>query len=153
MKHAPFLRWLLMVVPLAVVGVIAGKLGLYHEIYVQDKSWISFTIFAIFIIASLWCGRQTFKGSPSGSQFGWFVSDACLTLGMIGTIVGFLMMFSGGINISAGDTAGIQRLLGRFGVGIGTALYTTLVGLVCSMMLKLQLFNLGHALGQINDNE
>jgi hypothetical protein len=28
--------------------------------------------------------------------------------------------------------------------GVSTALYTTLVGLVCSSLLKLQYFNLGH---------
>jgi hypothetical protein len=33
--------------------------------------------------------------------------------------------------------------------GVSTALYTTLVGLVCSILLKLQYFNLGHALRRL----
>ncbi|MEM3000584.1 MAG: MotA/TolQ/ExbB proton channel family protein [Nitrososphaerales archaeon] len=142
---------MLIVVPITVLAIIAGKLGVYREIYIQDKSWLSFTILSIFIAATVWCGIQTYKLSANGLQFIWFVSDACLTIGMIGTIIGFLIMFSDGIVIVPGDIAGIQRLLSRFGVGVGTALYTTLVGLVCSLVLKLQLFNICHALGQIKD--
>jgi hypothetical protein len=151
MKHVPFLRWLLIAVPLTVVAIFAHFFGFYHSIYENDKSWISFTVLVIFALASVWVGYQTKQLSLKGSQFLWMVSDMCLTLGMIGTIVGFLMMLMGGFSIQSGDVAGIQALLVRFSTGLGTALYTTLVGLVCSMLLKLQLFNLGHALGQIKD--
>lgn len=151
MKHVPFLRWLLIVVPLTVVAIFAHFFGFYQSIYESDKSWISFTVLGIFTLASIWTGYQTKQLSLKGSQFLWMVSDMCLTLGMIGTIVGFLMMLVGGFSIQSGDAAGIQALLARFSVGLGTALYTTLVGLICSMLLKLQLFNLGHALGQIKD--
>lgn len=151
MKHVPFLRWLLITVPLTVAAIFAYFAGFYGDIYENDKSWISFTVMAIFALQSLYIGYQTKKRSVSGTQFGWFVSDACLTLGMIGTIVGFLMMLHGGFTISSDDAQSIQRLLGRFSVGLGTALYTTLVGLICSLLLKLQLFSLGHALGQIKD--
>lgn len=150
-KHIPFLRWLLIVIPVTVVAIIAGFLGLYQSIYENDKSWISFSVLAMFVAQSALIGYRTLTLSLKGTQFGWMVSDMCLTLGMIGTIVGFLMMLVGGFSVQGGDTAGIQALLARFSVGLGTALYTTLVGLICSMLIKLQLFNLGYALGQIKD--
>lgn len=152
MKNVPFLRWLLIIVPVTVMLIVAKSLGLYSDIYEYDKSFISFTVLAMFILQSMFIGFKTYSSDLRGSQFGWFVSDTCLTLGMIGTIVGFLMMLRGGFSISSGDAAGIQALLARFSIGLGTALYTTLVGLVCSMLLKLQLFNLGHSLGQIKDD-
>ncbi len=151
MKHIPFLRWLLIVIPVTVVAIISGFLGLYQSIYENDKSWISFSVLGIFVLQSIWIGYQTYALRLKGTQFGWMVSDMCLTLGMIGTIVGFLMMLVGGFTVASGDTAGIQALLARFSIGLGTALYTTLVGLICSMLIKLQLFNLGYALGQIKD--
>lgn len=151
MKHLPFLRWLLIVVPLTVLAIFAHSFGFYHAVYEADKSWISFAILRIFSIASVWTGYQTKQMSLKGTQFLWMVSDMCLTLGMIGTIVGFLMMLQGGFTITQGDAQGIQSLLARFSVGLGTALYTTLTGLIASMLLKVQLFNLGHALGQIKD--
>ena len=150
-NQLPFLRWLLIVVPLTVIAIFAHFFGFYESIYENDKSWISFSVLGIFTLASIWIGCQTKRLSLKGTQFLWMTSDMCLTLGMIGTIVGFLMMLVGGFSIQSGDAAGIQALLARFSVGLGTALYTTLVGLVCSMLLKLQLFNLGYALGQIKD--
>jgi hypothetical protein len=151
-NNVPFLRWLLIIVPVTVMLIIAQHFGLYQDIHEYDKSFISFTVLAMFILQSMFVGFKTYSSDSRGSQFGWFVSDACLTLGMIGTIVGFLMMLRGGFTIASGDAAGIQALLARFSVGLGTALYTTLAGLVCSMLLKLQLFNLGHSLGQIKDD-
>ena len=150
-NQLPFLRWLLIVVPLTVIAIFAHFFGFYESIYENDKSWISFSVLGIFTLASIWIGCQTKRLSLKGTQFLWMTSDMCLTLGMIGTIVGFLMMLVGGFSIQSGDAAGIQALLARFSVGLGTALYTTLVGLICSMLLKLQLFNLGYALGQIKD--
>lgn len=151
MNHVPFLRWLLIAVPLTVAAIFAYFAGFYGDVYDADKSWISFSVMGMFAIQSAYVGYQTKNHTLKGTQFGWFISDACLTLGMIGTIVGFLMMLHGGFTITSGDAEGIQNLLARFSIGLGTALYTTLVGLVCSMLLKLQLFNLGHALGQIKD--
>jgi len=150
-NQLPFLRWLLIVVPLTVIAIFAHFFGFYESIYQNDKSWISFSVLGIFTLASIWIGCQTKQMSLKGTQFLWMTSDMCLTLGMIGTIVGFLMMLVGGFSVQSGDAAGIQALLARFSVGLGTALYTTLVGLICSMLLKLQLFNLGYALGQIKD--
>ena len=151
MKHLPFLRWLLIMVPLTVLAIFAHYFNFYQAIYEADKSWISFGVLGIFTLSSVWVGYKTKQLSLKGTQFLWMVSDMCLTLGMIGTIVGFLMMLQGGFTIAQGDAQGIQSLLARFSVGLGTALYTTLMGLICSMLLKLQLFNLGHALGQIKD--
>jgi len=136
---------------MTVLLILAQYLGLYQDMYEYDKSFISFAILGLFSLQSMYVGYRTYTLDTRGSQFGWFISDSCLTLGMIGTIVGFLMMLKGGFTLSSGDVAGMQALLARFSIGLGTALYTTLVGLVCSMLLKLQLFNLGHALGSIKD--
>ena len=153
MKHnnVPFLRWLLIAVPVTVMLILCQYLGLYNDIYEYDKSFISFAVLGLFALQSMYVGYKTYTLNTKGSQFGWFVSDSCLTLGMIGTIVGFLMMLKGGFTLTTGDASGMQALLARFSIGLGTALYTTLAGLVCSILLKLQLFNLGHALGQIRD--
>lgn len=152
-NNTPFLRWLLIAVPITVMLVMSKYFGFYQDVYDYDKSFISFAILGLFLLQSLFVGYKTYTLDNSGSQFGWFMSDNCLTLGMIGTIVGFLMMLKGGFTLSSSDATGMQALLARFSVGLGTALYTTLVGLICSVLLKLQLFNLGHALGSIKDNE
>lgn len=152
MKYNPFLRWLLIVVPLAVIMFLAGQMGFYKELYLKDKSWLSYTTLVIFVLSTVWCGRMTYRMDDKHIEFGWFMSDQCLTLGMIGTVVGFLMMLTGGVDPAhAKDISSVQSILAKFSIGLSTALYTTLVGLICSMFLKLQLFNLAHTI-ELNKN-
>ena len=73
---------------------------------------------------------------------GWFVSDICLTLGMIGTVAGFIYMLSSSFaNIDVSNVSSLQGVLSHMSAGMATALYTTAAGLVSSAFLKLQYFN------------
>ncbi len=80
------------------------------------------------------------------SEIGWFCSEFCLTLGMIGTVLGFIMMLGEFGKVDAGDVTSIQKLLSGMSLGMATALYTTIVGLVCGSLLKIQYFNLAQSL-------
>ena len=70
--------------------------------------------------------------------FGHFVSDALLKLGLLGTIVGFILMLLPVSEIDAFEPALMQQLLAGMSEGMAVALYTTLAGLVTSTLLKLQ---------------
>ena len=82
---------------------------------------------------------------------GWFISDQCFTLGMIGTVIGFILMLASFGNVNVQDVKSVQDVLGSLGSGMATALYTTLVGLVCGLILKVQYFNLGSGLDDIRE--
>ena len=143
-NHAPFLRWWLVVVPASVGVFFAHQYGFFHELQYADKSYRGFVILAILTAMTMWIGRLTYKMDQSGLQFGWFVSDQCLTLGMIGTVIGFIMILGSGFNNYDAENA--KELMDKISGGLGTALYTTLMGLISSALLKLQLFNLTRAL-------
>lgn len=143
----------------ALMSMFSYHLGVFHEIWAKDASYLSFATLALFYGMSVWCGVKTFRvctwnGCCSGrlvhfrnqEEIGWFASELCLTLGMLGTIVGFVMMLAGfeTLDISKVDT--VQRLLSELGLSMATALYTTLVGLICGSLLKVQYFNLGQAI-------
>ena len=68
---------------------------------------------------------------------------------MIGTVIGFIMMLSGFATVDISNAKTIQDLVKALGVGMSTALYTTLVGLVCSICLKIQYFNLNQAIDKV----
>jgi hypothetical protein len=157
MQYTPFLRWLLIVVTTSIGWMFAGQFGLFREIHYKDASRICYVIFAILAFMSVWCGRLTKNlDSTSGdglatiessADVGWFMSDLCLSLGMLGTVIGFIMILVGGFDsMVAGDTASLAKMFTKLGAGLGTALYTTLIGLLCSMILKMQYFNLCNAL-------
>ena len=70
----------------------------------------------------------------------WFASDVVLSLGMIGTIVGFMVMLFGTFSeIDVTDMASIRAVLAAMGTGLYTALSTTLMGLIASVILKCQI--------------
>ncbi len=69
---------------------------------------------------------------------GHFVSDALLRLGLLGTIVGFILMLAPVARMESFDPVGARSMLQQMSGGMAVALYTTLCGLVTSILLKLQ---------------
>tara|TARA_Y100000310_G_scaffold104564_2_gene102895 strand:- start:1918 stop:2271 length:354 start_codon:yes stop_codon:yes gene_type:complete len=114
---------------------------------------------------SAWCGYKTWTLSRFIDEkkeekhivekiehlieVGWFTSDLCLTIGMVGTVVGFIMMLSGFATVDIGDIKTVQDLIKTLGAGMSTSLYTTLIGLICSAGLKVQYFNLSQAIDKV----
>jgi flagellar motor component MotA len=47
------------------------------------------------------------------------------------------------------DVSTIQGLIKSLGTGMSTALYSTLTGLICSTLLKIQYFNLSQAVEKV----
>ena len=69
---------------------------------------------------------------------GHFISDALLKLGLLGTIIGFILMLKPLGEIDQFDPSLMQQLLTAMSGGMAVALHTTLAGLVTSTLLKLQ---------------
>ena len=69
---------------------------------------------------------------------GHFASDALLKLGLLGTIVGFILMLIPVGEIEEFDPRLVQQVLSAMSGGMAVALYTTLAGLITSTLLKLQ---------------
>ena len=69
---------------------------------------------------------------------GQFASDVLLKLGLLGTIVGFILMLLPVGEIEQFDPTVMQQLLSSMSGGMAVALYTTLAGLITSTLLKLQ---------------
>lgn len=74
----------------------------------------------------------------SPHDIGWFVTDLMIKMGLLGTIVGFILMLGSVSDITDFDVTTIQKILSDMSAGMGTALYTTLAGLVCSIWAAMQ---------------
>ena len=72
------------------------------------------------------------------AELGWFCVDLAVRLGLLGTIIGFILIFASldNINIQGGDD--LKTLLIAMSGGMGTALYTTLTGLIGGSILSFQ---------------
>jgi hypothetical protein len=80
---------------------------------------------------------------------GYMIVDILLKLGLTGTVIGFILMLLPIGEIKDFDPQIIQQLLSKMSGGMAVALYTTLTGLVTSILLKLQYFLLDTSLTRI----
>lgn len=75
----------------------------------------------------------------SGSNaFGAFASDLVMKLGLFGTIVGFIMMLAPIAGLNAEDQTAIKSSMSLMSEGMAVAMYTTLAGLVGSILIRIE---------------
>lgn len=68
----------------------------------------------------------------------WFIADLLLKLGLIGTVIGFILMLGAITDIEHLDISEMKNLLSVMSEGMKTALFTTLSGLIGGSLLGLQ---------------
>jgi hypothetical protein len=66
-----------------------------------------------------------------------FVANSLVLLGLIGTVVGFIMALSGVDPQTSGDASAITPMVSTLIVGMSVALYTTLIGSVLNVWLMI----------------
>jgi hypothetical protein len=139
------LKWWIQTALITFAAVMANQYGWWEFLYNADMTKISFIIIGTFVISSLAVGyiglkNTTWDTIESISNYVWFASEAMITLGMIGTVAGFLIMlntaFSG---LDVNDIRNVQEAISDMAIGMSTALVTTLVGLICSTLIKVQI--------------
>ncbi len=81
-------------------------------------------------------------------SLGYLIVDILLKLGLTGTVIGFILMLLPIGEIKDFDPQILQKLLSTMSGGMAVALYTTLTGLITSMLLKFQYFLLDSSLSQ-----
>jgi len=79
------------------------------------------------------------------NQFGSFASDALMKLGLLGTIIGFILMLAPIAGLDAADRASVKTSMGLMSDGMAVAMYTTLAGLVSSILVQAQYYMLDEA--------
>jgi hypothetical protein len=79
------------------------------------------------------------------NQFGSFASDALMKLGLLGTIIGFILMLAPIAGLDAADRASVKTSMGLMSDGMAVAMYTTLAGLVSSILIQAQYYLLDEA--------
>tara|TARA_R110000823_G_scaffold75450_13_gene172647 strand:+ start:523 stop:921 length:399 start_codon:yes stop_codon:yes gene_type:complete len=121
-------------------------LGWLSLLWSIDSTKLGFFILAFFLVISSCIGLLASKLDGESDlfkkfhNFVWFSAEAMLVLGMIGTVVGFIIVFGQDFaNINVQDSATTVKFLSGVASGVGTALSTTLVGLCCSLMTKFQI--------------
>ena len=143
-----FLRWWLIVCLMGFGLFGLFQFGQLQYIIETDQSGISILIFSIFGMLTSWIGWLTYKSNkgtnPTEQQIddAYQYADFMTMLGLIGTIIGLIMILGPAFaDIDISDPSTIEVAIKLMTDGMGTALVTTLVGSVCSLLGRLQIIN------------
>ncbi|MCG7944818.1 MAG: MotA/TolQ/ExbB proton channel family protein [Candidatus Thiodiazotropha taylori] len=110
----------------------------------NDTTYISLGIIFIYIILSLVILKKSYEkqslGHETDNSFLWYSSDAVMSLGMVGTLLGFLFVLTSSFqNVDTASADAIKQVIGELAAGMGIALITSLTGLCTSILIKLKL--------------
>ena len=139
------LKWWIQTAIIVFSAFMINQYGWWEFLYNADMTKISFVIIGVFLISSLSIGFISLKSTNWDhidrlTNYVWFGSEIMVTLGMIGTVAGFLIMLNTAFTgLDVNDIKNVQDAISDMAIGMSTALVTTLVGLVCSTIIKIQM--------------
>ena len=138
-----FLLWWIQVVTVLFAAMLIFTYGWFDKLWNADQTKISFIIITIFFATSIATGFLSFRSDTKYiklSNYIWFASETMVTLGLIGTVAGFLLMLSSAFdNLDVSNVENVQKVISNMALGMSTALCTTLSGLVGSVLTKVQM--------------
>jgi hypothetical protein len=149
-----FFRWWILVSAVLIGAFLSSLWGLPALVWGFDQTMLGAVCVAIFAVITVFVGWLSWTATSARIQqhapLCWFTSELVLGIGMLGTLIGFMIMISGLFVPGAdfGSAAHLQVTLANMAAGFATAAVTTIVGLTCSLLIKLQLINLEYALEQ-----
>ena len=151
-------QWLILV--LMIIGLlISASFQFYHVLYEKDFTYLSWVMFFLL-------GVGTFIATKNAFRFGLkkdcdnvllkiktvgFLGQVCSVLGLCGTTIGFIFMLSSLSDVNLSDPNSTKTLIKNMSHGIGIALYTTLVGQICNILLQVQAFNIKHGVNIVKN--
>jgi hypothetical protein len=164
-----FLTWLIASAMILTGAFWAWHSGVFSEVWTKDVTYLTSIISATFILVYSRLGRISWEiGHPPGIdsvgltddyyakwlrsikrrlKLGVFFGVFCFTLGIIGTVIGFILMLkSGGLAKDMTDPAVQQALLTGIIGHLATALYCTATGIIAGALIQVITFFLIYSL-------
>tara|TARA_B110000285_G_scaffold122894_1_gene138950 strand:- start:942 stop:1418 length:477 start_codon:yes stop_codon:yes gene_type:complete len=146
-----FKRWFALT-NLTVIGIaLLAYNGVLTTIVTTDVSGISTVIFASFIISLIVTGVLSYRvGKDQGMSraddnmlyIGWFIAEVLMILGLAGTVIGFIVLFDANFSdVSFDSPESVKVIIVAIASGMGVALYTTITGIIGSLLTKMLLVN------------
>lgn len=156
-SYSKFIGWWASILLIATGVFWSSYFGFTQKIWESDVTMITSLIAAVFVIANIPLGWLSYKLSDKMFKHDdrsskildmcWFTSEQLMALGMLGTVIGLIHMLAANFIGISGDN-GMQLLLSDMWKAMGLALYTNAVGLICSIVLKIQVYFIGSGVNE-----
>lgn len=142
-----FLQWAAMASLIVVGALLAQRLGYAAYIH-DDPTHVTYVTLSFFVLATCWCGRLAWSLSGGRDpddieidlKLGHYASSLCVSIGLIGTAVGYYLMLKEG-----GAEGEASEIIKRTFANASIAIVNTVVGGVCGVLIEIQSKYLEHA--------
>ena len=130
MKSTNFLKWL-SITSIALVALVVSefKFNSFSSLASTDITFICYGILLLGIVSVLFCFRQVMNKTYHMKKMN-DLSYVAQMLGLLGTVVGMSYLSS---SLSVVEDAELKQRL--ITTGMATVLNTTIVGIVCSLLI------------------
>ena len=143
-----FWKWWTSFNIVVIVTIIAQvQFGIFEYVMANDPTYITSLVVVIALSTSLMIGHKSYQlqfknihGTTNHLEPYWFAADVVMSIGMVGTLVGFLLVLTSAFtDIDTSSQEAMKEVIGELAAGMGVALLTSLAGLISSIILKSQL--------------
>ena len=155
-NNTTFTKWFLVNAVVLTMFVLAEQKGAVTTIIKNDLSHLSIVIMILYVLVSGVVGKFCFLADKldentlrskkekllKRADVGWFAAEHFFSLGLLGTILGLTIA----TQTSLTDTGTISEVVSGLKMGLNTAFYTTICGIVFSIPLQVQLMILKYKL-------
>lgn len=112
----------------------------------NDKSYLALVIMSIYVVMTVYIGKLAFHADIAKkrkdkddllhqSDIGWFCAEHFFSLGLLGTIIGLVLATGGSLD----ENMPVSQIVAGLKEGLNTAFFTTICGIVFSLLLQIQL--------------
>ena len=147
-----FTKWFLLVAITGTGLFFAEAKGAISLIVQNDKSFLALLIMLLFVVMTVRVGQLSFQSDVAKdderkelnkkAELGWFTAEHFFSFGLLGTIIGLVLATGGSLD----GAKPVSEIVAGLKTGLNTAFYTTICGIVFSILLQLQLLVLKNGL-------
>ena len=147
-----FTKWFLLVAVTGTALFFAEMKGAFSLIIQNDKSYLALLIMTLFAGMTFRVGQLCFLADVAKdkekdvlskkAELGWFTAEHFFSFGLLGTIIGLVLATGGSLD----GSNPVSEIVAGLKTGLNTAFYTTICGIVFSILLQLQLLVLKNGL-------
>ena len=144
-----FTKWFLLNAAMVTGAFFAETKGAISTMVAGDISYLTIVIMTLYVFISGMVGRlcyladkidKGYKPHDRGqlskqAEVGWFAAEHFFSLGLLGTVFGLCVATS----TSLTEGSEVSDIVAGLKVGLNTAFYTTICGIVFSLPLQVQL--------------
>ena len=145
-----FTKWFLINAVFLTAVFFAETKGAISIMVENDVSYLTIVIMTLYLMMSGKVERLCYLADKAGgdaegrceteklsrrAEIGWFAAEHFFSLGLLGTVFGLCVATSTSLN----EGTEISDIVSGLKTGLNTAFYTTICGIVFSLMLQIQL--------------